>query len=997
MPTSEVAPEAAGAATRPRPRHSPLTHALPTRVATISGRDSESAQAAPDDSDEKGTNADMSGRDAESAQAAPDDSDEDDTSAGMSVETLNQPRQPPDDSDEDDTSARMSGRDSESSQAAPDDSDEDDTSAGMSGRDSESAQAAPDDSDKDDTNANISGRDSESAQAAPDDSDEDDTSAGMSGRDSESAQAAPDDSDEDDTSAGMSGRDSESAQAAPDDSDEDDTSAGMVETLNQPAAPDDSDEDDTMPGRDSESAQAAPDDSDEDDTSAGMSGRDSESAQAAPDYSDEDETIAGMSGRDSESAQAAPENDSDEDDTIAGRDSESAQAAPDDSDKDDTNANISGRDSESAQAAPDDSDEEGTNAGMSVNPSRAALTARSPSFFGTVRADMSLNPSRAALTARSPSFFGTVRALVQSGHSMGRHDSVKEQRAPAALFVEFDDEQTGKLVEALKEGNVEKCRMAIAAHANPNQSIADAVTWHVALHIAALLGRTISSAKKVYNDDVAAELAGQLVKAGGRAVAEDELGYTPVHLAAYSGASLTLHVILDSIAKSKRVAARLINKQDTQIHYTPLHCAVEGRVASTVLALLLRGADTQLKDSTGFTAWNLAATFNTTWAYQLLMSLCMDMAQGRQVPPDALMQLALEMRQLEVVPMLIRATAKWPERVWSLLHAAIASGIQEFVELIVEDIPRLTPTALLHCPWQDVMLELASRFPDCFKQLMHGLDIVSFEDVVIPFVDRLTMRLIERGEEAGEGEEEEASKGGALHKQESMEHVVSPQLANRQKSAVNRSMLQLFNLKSFLGSDSIASRNVPRAVVAASSGLEESEKIKTLSVGPILKAAIASRSSVNVYQVVGPILKAAIASRSSVNVYQVVTAIDKWLQRNTHCYLDELDVDNIQKLAKLYPDACTLLLSIKFQDKVQIKVPSSLLSSGELAYRGSNISQAFVWQDASFAFLLALGLTVDQIERWVIQNIGFELLIKVFQSFADYRPMPDEWRDIDYC
>eukprot|EP00798_Chlamydomonas_sp_ICE-L_P016110 gene16110-22252_t len=50
---------------------------------------------------------------------------------------------------------------------------------------------------------------------------------------------------------------------------------------------------------------------------------------------------------------------------------------------------------------------------------------------------------------------------------------------------------------------------------------------------------------------------------------------------------------------------------------------------------------------------------------------------------------------------------------------------------------------MLHVPWRDVMLELASRFPDCFKLLIHGLDIVSFEDVVVPFVAKLSTARIE--------------------------------------------------------------------------------------------------------------------------------------------------------------------------------------------------------------------------------------------------------------
>lgn len=43
----------------------------------------------------------------------------------------------------------------------------------------------------------------------------------------------------------------------------------------------------------------------------------------------------------------------------------------------------------------------------------------------------------------------------------------------------------------------------------------------------------------------------------------------------------------------------------------------------------------------------------------------------------------------------------WPQ-VWGLMRAAIASGLQEFVELLAEDIPVVCPRALLAVPWGDV-------------------------------------------------------------------------------------------------------------------------------------------------------------------------------------------------------------------------------------------------------------------------------------------------------
>ncbi len=68
------------------------------------------------------------------------------------------------------------------------------------------------------------------------------------------------------------------------------------------------------------------------------------------------------------------------------------------------------------------------------------------------------------------------------------------------------------------------------------------------------------------------------------------------------------------------------------------------------------------------------------------------------------------------------------------MRAAIASGLQEFVELLAEDIPTVCPSALLQVPWGDVMVEMATRFPTSFRTLLHGLNVVDFETVVLPFI-----------------------------------------------------------------------------------------------------------------------------------------------------------------------------------------------------------------------------------------------------------------------
>ncbi|KAF5837432.1 hypothetical protein DUNSADRAFT_4412 [Dunaliella salina] len=73
------------------------------------------------------------------------------------------------------------------------------------------------------------------------------------------------------------------------------------------------------------------------------------------------------------------------------------------------------------------------------------------------------------------------------------------------------------------------------------------------------------------------------------------------------------------------------------------------------------------------------------------------------------------------------------------------------------------------------------------------------------------------------------------------------------------------------------------------------------------------------------LVSAAIASRSGLNVYNIVMAMDRWLALNPTCYLGRLDPWVIGAMAAHYPDACRLLLSMEFQDQCAIKVRTSFL------------------------------------------------------------------------
>ncbi|KAF5837433.1 hypothetical protein DUNSADRAFT_4413 [Dunaliella salina] len=220
------------------------------------------------------------------------------------------------------------------------------------------------------------------------------------------------------------------------------------------------------------------------------------------------------------------------------------------------------------------------------------------------------------------------------------------------------------------------------------------------------------------------------------------MGMTPLHYIAACGRQYTWEppTCTDSVAAN---ITRLLLQHGARKHpkdrvrYTPLHCAVEGQQPEAVVALLQKGASCTIKDYTSFTPWNLAATHMSSFAFSLIAQLNIALAQDSRLPADAVMRLALEMRYLEAVPVVLRATAKCPQQVWALMRTAIASGLQEFAELLAEDIPTVCPRALLQVPWGDVMVELATRFPECFKILIHGLDYVDFDSIVLPFIQGL--------------------------------------------------------------------------------------------------------------------------------------------------------------------------------------------------------------------------------------------------------------------
>ncbi len=63
------------------------------------------------------------------------------------------------------------------------------------------------------------------------------------------------------------------------------------------------------------------------------------------------------------------------------------------------------------------------------------------------------------------------------------------------------------------------------------------------------------------------------------------------------------------------------------------------------------------------TPWSLCAHHHRKWGQQLMSELNLSLATHGKLPADAVLQLALDLRTLEAVPVVLRAAAKWPDQV----------------------------------------------------------------------------------------------------------------------------------------------------------------------------------------------------------------------------------------------------------------------------------------------------------------------------------------------
>ncbi|GFH24471.1 ankyrin repeat and protein kinase domain-containing protein 1 [Haematococcus lacustris] len=129
------------------------------------------------------------------------------------------------------------------------------------------------------------------------------------------------------------------------------------------------------------------------------------------------------------------------------------------------------------------------------------------------------------------------------------------------------------------------------------------------LHFAVSAGRVHTHDPPAFSGSTAAQLTRLLLRYGARAGAGDYMGFTPLHLAAFHNLPGVLDLLLGNLQQQPGRLASLLLLQDSEIKYTPLHCAVEGHHASAVVSLLQAGAAAGLdaKDWTSRTAWNLAA------------------------------------------------------------------------------------------------------------------------------------------------------------------------------------------------------------------------------------------------------------------------------------------------------------------------------------------------------------------------------------------------------
>ncbi len=68
------------------------------------------------------------------------------------------------------------------------------------------------------------------------------------------------------------------------------------------------------------------------------------------------------------------------------------------------------------------------------------------------------------------------------------------------------------------------------------------------------------------------------------------------------------------------------------------------------------------QDFSFLTPWGLCALHHYEWGLELINELNVALATNGRLPSDAVLQLALELRTLEVVPVVLRAAAKWPSQ-----------------------------------------------------------------------------------------------------------------------------------------------------------------------------------------------------------------------------------------------------------------------------------------------------------------------------------------------
>ncbi|KAJ9525168.1 hypothetical protein QJQ45_020714 [Haematococcus lacustris] len=399
---------------------------------------------------------------------------------------------------------------------------------------------------------------------------------------------------------------------------------------------------------------------------------------------------------------------------------------------------------------------------------RLATPSTSGSQFGVEGGPRLLQRMHLSLRA---SFAGGLRPfLIEEPDERGT--TGRSTAGANSLKAIFNKEASSALVVAVKAGDYAAAGEAIRLGADANT--VDLPTGRMTpLHFAVSAGRVHTHDPPAFSGSTAAQLTRLLLRYGARAGAGDYMGFTPLHLAAFHNLPGVLDLLLGNLQQQPGRLASLLLLQDSEIKYTPLHCAVEGHHASAVVSLLQAGAAAGLdaKDWTSRTAWNLAAVHYPKFAATLMADLNIALARSSELPAGAVMQLALELRTLHTVPVVLRAAAKWPDQVWQLMRAAIASGLVEFVEMLATDIPAVSggsgfpvaytcqcsaawyaaefvdqqgaggitvcPRALLVVPWGDVMVDLATRFPDCFKLLIAGLDLVDFHTVVEPFIHGL--------------------------------------------------------------------------------------------------------------------------------------------------------------------------------------------------------------------------------------------------------------------